>query len=64
MTTLKGVEDIGFKKCYELAEKYEIEEIVIRVLHLNHLIVSKKAANHPKDQIDIIEFRKASEDVQ
>lgn len=58
MTSLKGMEEIGFNECYELAQVYEIQNTIIRVLHLNHLINSKKATNRLKDQLDIIELEK------
>lgn len=58
MTNLKGMESIGFNECYEFAQVYEVRDTFIKVLHLNHLIASKKATNRPKDQLDIIELEK------
>jgi len=58
MTSLKGLEEICFNECYKLAQVYEIQDTIIRVLHLNHLIDSKKATNRLKDQLDIIELEK------
>ena len=58
MTNLKGMENVGFDECYERAQVYEIQDTIIRVLHLNHLIASKKATNRSKDQLDIIELEK------
>ena len=34
---------------------------MVRFLHINHLIASKKAANRPKDQIDVIYLEKIKE---
>ena len=36
----------------------DIEEIKVPFLHINHLITSKKAANRPKDQFDVIYLEK------
>ncbi len=56
MTSVKGLEDFGFDKCLEYASTATIYELEIPFLHINQLIDSKKAANRPKDQIDIIEL--------
>ncbi|QNN44572.1 DUF6036 family nucleotidyltransferase [Pedobacter roseus] len=56
MTSVKGLEDFGFDKCLEYASIATIYELEIPFLHINQLIDSKKAANRPKDQIDIIEL--------
>jgi hypothetical protein len=36
----------------------EVHGVKVRFLQLGHLIESKKAANRPKDQIDIIYLEK------
>ena len=56
MTSVKGLEELGFDKCFEYASIATIYELEIPFLHINQLIESKKAANRPKDQIDIIEL--------
>ncbi|WP_316808763.1 DUF6036 family nucleotidyltransferase [Pedobacter agri] len=56
MTSVKGLEEYGFDKCLEYASIATIYELEIPFLHINQLIDSKKAANRPKDQIDIIEL--------
>lgn len=56
MTSVKGLEEFGFDKCYEYSSIATIYELEIPFLHINQLIESKKAANRPKDQIDIIEL--------
>lgn len=58
MEDLKGMEEEGFDKCFEMAEKLTIEDIQIRFLHYNHLIKSKQASNRLKDQLDIEELEK------
>lgn len=58
MTAIKGLEDISFDECFNMSAVVDIEGIPVRFLHYNHLIESKKAANRPKDQIDVIELEK------
>ncbi|PSL42634.1 nucleotidyltransferase DUF2204 [Chitinophaga niastensis] len=53
MTSLKGMEEHTFDECLEYASIAEIENIKIPFLHINHLIEAKKAANRPKDRVDI-----------
>ena len=53
-TSMKGLEYMSFQECYDLASTAEIEGIFVKFLHFNYLIESKKAANRPKDQIDIL----------
>lgn len=58
MTNVKGIENYTFDECLELAAVAEIYEVKVPFLHINHLIAAKKAANRPKDQLDIIELEK------
>jgi hypothetical protein len=58
MTNVKGLEEYSFKYCLEMATIATIENIAVPFLHINQLILSKKATNRPKDQIDIIELEK------
>ncbi len=58
MTNMKGLEDLTFTACLELASLAEIEGIQIPFLHINQLIANKKAVNRPKDQIDVVELEK------
>lgn len=55
---MKGLEDFTFDECLELATIAEIENVKIPFLHINHLIVNKKAVNRSKDQIDVMELEK------
>jgi hypothetical protein len=50
---VKGLEKIGFEECYHYSVLAEIEGVVVRFLHYNHLITCKKAAGRPKDLLDI-----------
>jgi hypothetical protein len=58
MTQLKGLEDIPFDEAYELASVAEILDVKVPFLHINQLIQAKKAANRPKDQIDVMALEK------
>lgn len=58
MTSVKGLENIGFEECYNYAVVAEIEELPVRFLHFNHLIICKKATGRPKDLLDIEELEK------
>jgi hypothetical protein len=53
MINVKGLEDLGFDSCLEVASVAEIYDVKVPFLHLNHLLSAKKAANRPKDQLDI-----------
>lgn len=61
MVGVKGLEQYSFDECLEMAALGEIDDIMVRFLHINHLIASKKAANRPKDQIDVIYLEKIKE---
>ena len=53
MINVKGLEEFGFDECLQQASVAEIHGIQVPVLNLNHLLLAKKAANRPKDQLDI-----------
>jgi hypothetical protein len=58
MTTVKGLEAIGFDECFNYAVVADIEGVLVRFLHYNHLITCKKAAGRPKDLLDIEELER------
>ena len=58
MVGVKGLEQYTFDECLEMATMGDIDGVIIRFLHINHLIAFKKAANRPKDQIDVIYLEK------
>src|SRR6201986_476302 len=58
MTKMKGLEDLSFNECLEMASIADFEGTRIPFLHINHLIENKKIVNRPKDQIDVIELEK------
>lgn len=61
MVGVKGLENISFDQCLELATIADIDGVIIPFLHINHLIASKKAANRPKDQVDVVYLEKIKE---
>jgi len=50
---MKSVKGLDFYGTYKSSIIIEVDSIPTRVIHLNHLIKSKKASNRPKDQDDI-----------
>jgi hypothetical protein len=58
MTSVKGLENIGFEECYTYAVVTQIENIEVRFLHYNHLITCKKATGRTKDLLDVEELEK------
>lgn len=58
MTNVKGLETFGFDDCLKTASIADIDSVLVPFLHINHLIDAKKAANRPKDQIDVIYLEK------
>lgn len=58
MTSLKGLEQVSFQEAYDAAVIAQIHDVTVRFLHINHLIDNKKAANRPKDQLDVIYLEK------
>lgn len=58
MTQLKGLEDSSFDEAFNLASKADILDVNVPFLHINQLIQAKKAANRPKDQIDVMALEK------
>lgn len=66
MTYLKGFSQEQFIECFRLASTATIEEVPIRFLDIDSLIVAKKASARERDLIDVIELekRKAWKDEQ
>jgi hypothetical protein len=58
MTSMKGLENLSFDECLQMASVADLEGIKVPFLHINHLIDNKKIVNRPKDQIDVIELEK------
>jgi hypothetical protein len=58
MVSMKGLENVSFNECFNLANKADIDDVTVPFLHINHLIANKKAVNRPKDQVDVMELEK------
>ncbi len=58
MTSILGLENKSFKELLEKANIIEIENIPVYFIDYENLIISKKAANRPKDILDIEELEK------
>ena len=58
MTSIKGLEDKTFQELLSVATIVEIENILIYFIDYDNLMISKKAANRPKDLLDIEELER------
>ncbi|HTI90386.1 MAG TPA: hypothetical protein VL727_07325 [Puia sp.] len=58
MTTMKGLENLSFSECLNMASIADLEGVEVPFLHINHLIENKKIVTRPKDQVDVIELEK------
>jgi len=58
MTSVKGLDNSNFDSLLSSASIATIYGVEIPFLHLNALILTKKAANRPKDQLDLIELER------
>lgn len=61
LTSMKGLEDFTFEDCFKMSTIADIDGIKIPFLHINQLILNKKAVNRPKDQLDVIQLEKIKE---
>lgn len=58
LTTMIGLENTTFEEALSSASIAQIQNVKVPFLHINQLIKNKKAANRPKDIIDVIELEK------
>lgn len=58
MTSVKGLENANFEQLLEKAYIAEISDIQVYFIDYESLIIAKKAANRPKDLLDIEELEK------
>lgn len=63
MTSVKGLENNTFEQLLEKAYITEISDIPVYFLDYKNLIIAKKAANRPKDLLDIEELEKLNRDL-
>jgi predicted nucleotidyltransferase len=60
MTTVKGLENKSFSELLNTATIVDIENTKVYFIDYENLILSKKAANRPKDLLDIEELGKVN----
>jgi predicted nucleotidyltransferase len=63
MTSVKGLENNTFEQLLEKAYIAEISDIPVYFIDYENLIIAKKAANRPKDLLDIEELEKLNRDL-
>ncbi len=63
MTSIKGLENKSFAELLERATVAEINDVSVYFIDYENLIVAKKAANRPKDQLDIEELEKINKNL-
>lgn len=63
MTSVKGLENKSFEQLLEKAYIAEISDIPVYFIDYENLIIAKKAANRPKDILDIEELEKLNKKI-
>ena len=63
MTSVKGLENKLFSELIKQATITEINDVPVYFLDYENLIIAKKAANRPKDLLDIEELEKIHRDL-
>jgi hypothetical protein len=58
MTSVKGLENEEFDNLFQNATIVILQEIPVYFIDYENLIIAKKAANRPKDLLDIEELEK------
>jgi len=61
MTSVKGLEDVTFEELLDRATVVQMDGILVNFIDYQSLIISKKAANRLKDQLDIEELNKLND---
>lgn len=61
MTSIKGLEDKSFDDLLQAATIVSLNDIPVNFIDYQNLIISKKAANRPKDILDIEELNKLND---
>ncbi len=64
MTTVKGLEDKSFSSLLNDATIVMIDETPVYFIDYDNLIIAKKAANRPKDILDIEELNKINNNTE
>lgn len=63
LTSVKGLENKTFDQLFEKAYITEISDTLVYFIDYENLIIAKKAANRPKDLLDIEELEKLNRDL-
>jgi len=63
LTSVKGLENKTFDQLFEKAYTVEISDTLVYFIDYENLIIAKKAANRPKDLLDIEELEKLNRDL-
>jgi len=63
MTSVKGLENQSFSALLEQANVIDIDGIPVFFIDYKNLIIAKKAANRPKDLLDVEELEKLNSDL-
>lgn len=58
MTAIKGLDEKSFDDLYQISKVSYISDVPIRFIDYENLVLSKKATNRPKDQLDVEELEK------
>ena len=58
MTSIKGLENKTFNELFIASSETDIDGIPVKFIDYNNLLIAKKAANRPKDILDIEELEK------
>lgn len=58
MTAMKGLENKSFDECLRAARVADLNGVAVPFLHINDLLINKKAVGRPKDQLDVLELEK------
>jgi hypothetical protein len=63
LTSVKGLENKTFDQLFEKAYITKISDTLVYFIDYENLIIAKKAANRPKDLLDIEELEKLNRDL-
>jgi len=58
VTSMKGLESQSFDDCMVRANIADLDGVKVPFLHINDLILNKKAVFRPKNQLDLLELEK------
>lgn len=62
MSSVKGLENKPFQELFDAAKIVMIDDIPVKFIDYENLIIAKKASNRPKDILDIEELEKLNDE--